>query len=557
MERNKTYNRFYKLMICVSFISLIMPSNVVLVYASSSTDEVIEGEIIIQKSSPLPLPEPIPPPLIPPPEIPPTLPPIAINTAVGGELIPFQFIVVLEDLGQANASNLEEALQTLSVTVESLGAEVIFSYTGTITGFAFKAPNQEVTDLVLNTLALIPQVRYIEQDRTTVPFETIPTGIERVDADPLFRDASIGNFNIDMDIAIIDSGIDLDHPDLNVYRNITSIISESLEGDNLLDGVIDLKKLGLDRAKNTEARFYPPFSKNSTSFADDNCGHGTHVAGVAAAKHDSFGVTGIAPGARLWAIKVLEFNEDSGICEGSISSLIRAIDYVTNNASEIEVVNLSLGCKCESAALEETLDRSIGKNMTYVVAAGNTHEDASTFSPANHDDVITVSAIADDDGKCGSTGIPLWIEAGNMSGYTVDDSFASFSNYGPVIDIAAPGVSINSTYRNGSYALMGGTSIAAPHVTGAVALYNLLNPDSDVKDVRNALTSTGSTRDTLCDGQGRGYFTQDLDNSFEPLLHMSSIVESTRDFLRENSTFAVTKAARPNSDTAASTSADD
>jgi subtilisin family serine protease len=444
----------------------------------------------------------------------------------------------------------------LSVTVESLGAEVIYSYTGTITGFAFKAPNQEVTDLILNTLALIPQVRYVEQDRTTVPFETIPTGIERVDADPLFRDTGIDHINIDTDIAIIDSGIDLDHPDLNVYRNITSIISESSQDDNLLDGVIDLKKLGLDLTNNTETRLYPPFSKNSTSFADDNCGHGTHVAGVAAAKHDSFGVTGIAPGARLWAIKVLEYNEDTHMCEGSISSLIRAIDYVTNNANEIEVVNLSLGCKCEFKALAEALDRSIAKNMTYVVAAGNSHADASTFSPANHDDVITVSAIADDDGKCGSTGIPLWIEAGNMSGYTVDDSFASFSNYGSVIDIAAPGVSINSTYNNGSYVLMGGTSIAAPHVTGAIALYKLLDPDSDVEEVRNALTSTGSTRNTVCDGQGRGYFTQDLDNSFEPLLHISNIVESTRDFLRENSTFAVTEAARPDSDTTAFTGAD-
>jgi hypothetical protein len=93
-------------------------------------------------------------------------------------------------------------------------------------------------------------------------------------------------------------------------------------------------------------------------------------------------------------------------------------------------------------------------------------------------------------------------------------------------------------------------------VTGAIALYKLLDPDSDVEEVRNALTSTGSTRNTVCDGQGRGYFTQDLDNSFEPLLHISNIVESTRDFLRENSTFAVTEAARPDSDTTAFTGAD-
>ena len=85
-------------------------------------------------------------------------------------------------------------------------------------------------------------------------------------------------------------------------------------------------------------------------------------------------------------------------------------------------------------SLKEAIDKSVAQNVIYVVEQGIYMQMLSSFSPANHDDVISVSAIADDDGKCGSAGIPLWIDAGNMSGYTTDDSFASFSNYGPTID---------------------------------------------------------------------------------------------------------------------------
>ena len=89
----------------------------------------------------------------------------------------------------------------------------------------------------------------------------------------------------------------------------------------------------------------------------------------------------MAPGARLWAIKVLEFNESTGKCEGAMSSIIAAVEYITNHADEIDVVNLSLGCKCKSTALDEALNESIAKNVAYVVAAGNIHIDASSFSP--------------------------------------------------------------------------------------------------------------------------------------------------------------------------------
>ena len=368
-----------------------------------------------------------------------------INIEVGGEKIPCQYIVILKDSAAVSASALRDTFQALNTIVEGLGAEIIYTYNNTIAGFTFKAPDQLAVDQIVGVLELDPRVKYVEQDQTVVSFETISTGIDRIDADPLFTNSRIGNLSADVDIAIIDSGIDLDHPDLNIYKVATTIIpqdsslpfsSSNSDSDLLMNNEIDLEKIDLDLKENTTTTFYPPFSKDTISTADDKCGHGTHVAGVAAAKHNSFGVVGIAPGARLWAIKVLEFNDSTGKCEGAISSVIQAIDYITKNAKEIDIANLSLGCKCNSSALKEAIDKSVAQKVIYVVAAGNIHADASSFSPANHDDVISVSAIADDDGKCGSTGIPLWIDAGNMSGYTTDDSFASFSNYGGPIDIA-------------------------------------------------------------------------------------------------------------------------
>ena len=141
------------------------------------------------------------------------------------------------------------------------------------------------------------------------------------------------------------------------------------------------------------------------------------------------------------------------------------------------------------------------------------------FCQLNHPDVVTVSAIADKDGKCGGLGTSIWVDAGNMSGLAKDDTFATFSNYGDVIDIAAPGVKIKSTYLNGTYALAGGTSIAVPHVSGTVALFEQTRPNASFYDVKTALKESGSIPTTLCDGNGHGYFNGDVDNFPEPLLY--------------------------------------
>ena len=101
-----------------------------------------------------------------------------------------------------------------------------------------------------------------------------------------------------------------------------------------------------------------------------------------------------------------------------------------------------------------------------MVATGNSASDANAFSPASNPDTIAVSAIADSDGKCGGLGPP--------TKYGNDDTFASFSNYGPTVDIAAPGVNIYSTYKGSSYATLSGYSMASPFVTGAACLYTSL-----------------------------------------------------------------------------------
>ncbi|MBM3842579.1 MAG: hypothetical protein FJ397_04830 [Verrucomicrobia bacterium] len=210
----------------------------------------------------------------------------------------------------------------------------------------------------------------------------------------------------------------LTHPDLNVYRNV---------------------------------------SFAGTRTGNDDNGHGTHCAGIAAARDNNAGVVGVAPGARLWAVKVLD---RSG--SGSISNVIKGVDYVTRYSSSIEVANMSLGGG-NSSTLNNAIANSVARGVVYVVAAGNSNVDAANSSPANSPNVICVSAIVDTDGLPGGLG--------QGTGYGADDTFASFSNYGAVVDLAAPGVNILSTYIGGGYATMSGTSMAAPHVAGAAGLY--------------------------------------------------------------------------------------
>ena len=377
-----------------------------------------------------------------------------------GDEIPNQYIVVLKN--QFPTTLLETASEA-----KRSGAAVLNVYEHVLQGFSIKVPNERVLEAIQRN----PNVEYIEQDMQVQAFaQLLPRGVNRVDGDLSSTVSGSGAGSVNVDIAILDTGIQISHPDLNVYRQ-KSLVSYT------------------------------------TSANDDN-GHGTHVAGIAAAKDNTIGVVGVAPGARLWAVKVLS---SSG--SGSISTIIKGIDYVTDNAGLIDIANLSLGCQCASSSLNTAISNSVKAGITYVVAAGNSGANAASFSPANHPSVIAVSAIVDSDGKCGAKGV--------STKYGGDDRFASFSNYGSVIDMGAPGVSIYSTYKGSTYATLSGTSMAAPHVAGAAGLYDATHPGASPSSIANSLKSTGSKPSTVCDGRGHGYFSGDRDVYREPLLYVN------------------------------------
>jgi subtilisin len=382
-------------------------------------------------------------------------------------IIPNQYIIVLKsDAHPYSSSVAYKVKNSLAEKITNIGASINYTTDFAFDGFSVKIPNPKALDIIKQD----PNIAFIEQDKIVhINSQIMPTGIKRIGADLSFAIAGNGFGDVDADIAILDTGISLSHPDLNVYRQQTFV--------------------------------------SETTSADDDNGHGTHVAGIAAAKDNSMGVVGVAPGARLWAVKVLDKNG-----AGAISTIIKGIDYITQHADEIDVANLSFGCECSSPALDVAINSSVQAGITYVVSAGNDHKDASTFSPASNPNVIAVSAIADSDGKCGGLGGP--------TNHGSDDTLADFSNYGKAVSIAAPGVNILSTYKDDSYTTLSGTSMASPFISGAAALYKASHKSASPSEVRDALLNAGSTVSTVCDGDGHGYFTGEPGGTHEPLLYV-------------------------------------
>jgi subtilisin family serine protease len=298
---------------------------------------------------------------------------------------------------------------------------------------------------------------------------------------PVSTDANMSASDFNVDIAILDTGVSLSHPDLNVYRDVTFI--------------------------------------NGTTTGNDDNGHGSHVAGTAAAKDNDLGIVGIAPGARIWAIKVCD---TTGECK--ITNQIKGVEYAIQHADEIDVLNISIE-NPNSPSLNSIINAAVKAGITVVVSAGNHGKDASLTTPANNPNVLTVSAIADSDGVCGAEGPDLTIEGANST--ITDDSFAFFSNFGPAVKVAAPGVNILSTYNGTGYAVDSGTSMAAPYVSGAAAIYKAQHPYAMPPEVISAILGSGVQPDTPCDGAAHGYFTGDLDTLPEPLLYREPISASS------------------------------
>lgn len=180
----------------------------------------------------------------------------------------------------------------------------------------------------------------------------------------------------------------------------------------------------------------------SGSYADDN-GHGTHVAGIIAALDNTFGVVGVSANINLYAIKVLNKRGS-----GYISDIIEGLQWAVEN--HLQVVNMSLGASVDVQSFAEAVVAAHTAGLVMVAAAGNDYGEPVNY-PARYEPVIAVSAVGS------------------------DNKIASFSCIGPEVDLAAPGVSIYSTYKGSSYATMSGTSMAAPHVAGVAALALLAN----------------------------------------------------------------------------------
>lgn len=228
-------------------------------------------------------------------------------------------------------------------------------------------------------------------------------------------------------IAVIDTGVDVDHPDL---------MSNLVSGYNTI---------------------------NNTANADDDHNHGTHVAGIAAGVVDNgTGISGIAGKSKIMPIKAMGSDGT-----GQMSDVIEGIYWAADNGAKI--INMSLGFSAPSApkSLQDAVDYAYGKGIVVVAAAGNDNVGTPRY-PAALNHVIAVAATDSNDKK------------------------ASFSNYGNHIDVAAPGVNILSTLKDGQYGMMNGTSMAAPNVSGVVALIMAYNPSMTPGQVESLLTSTST-----------------------------------------------------------------
>lgn len=310
-------------------------------------------------------------------------------------------------------------------TAQAGGGSVRHVYSVALQGFAVNASAQGIERMRAHN----PNIAFCEQDQVaglifpveaaarpggggggTQPAQTIPAGITRVGG---------GVPGATGTAWVIDTGIDLDHPDLNV---------------------------DVARSRN--------FVSRETSPEDLN-GHGTHVAGTIAARDNSIGVVGVAPGATVVAVRVLNRRGT-----GSYADIIAAVDYVAANGRSGDVANMSLGGGT-SAALDTAVVNAASRGIVFALAAGNEARDANLSSPGrvNGANIYTVSAVDRND---------VWA------------SFSNFNN--PPVDYAEPGVSVLSTSLNGGYETLSGTSMATPHLAGLFLLGPVRNGGTAIND---------------------------------------------------------------------------
>ncbi len=331
------------------------------------------------------------------------------------------YIVVLKDDAVNSRLNLSGDYAQRKTAVKELALSMFANarlkedmlyqvYGSSVIGFAAKMDEATVARLRKD-----PNVEYIEKDHIitlarpgsgggSTAEQVIPYGITRVGGGATYSGSNVA--------WVIDSGIDLDHADLNV------------------DG----------------SRGFNAFTSGRDAGApDDGNGHGTHVAGTIAAINNKIGVIGVAAGATVIPVKVLDSRGS-----GSYSGVIAGVDWVGAKGSSGDVANMSLGGPV-SQALDDAVVKASNKGILFSLAAGNESEDSNLHSPAraNGANIVTISAMDS------------------------NDTFAYFSNFNsPPVDYCAPGVSIKSTWKDGGYNTISGTSMAAPHAAGILLLTN-------------------------------------------------------------------------------------
>jgi subtilisin len=329
---------------------------------------------------------------------------------------------------------------------KKLGATLSFVYKAALRGYAATIPRSRLADLTSD-----PSVAYVAPDApVSVAAQVLTSAVHRVDGELSSTVSGDGAGSVGLNVAVIDTGIDPTHPDLNVVG-----------GANCGPG--------------------------TKSFADE-FGHGTMVAGLIAAKDDTFGVVGVAPGARLWAVRVGNKNG-----AGSKSTLLCGVDWVTSTrtdsdpSNDIAVANMSVATKgrddgncglTRKDPLHQAICRSVASGVTHVAAADNFGVDFAGTIPAAYDEVLTATAMTDTDGQPGGAGPDQIVFNGTVCPSTFqvqDDSAVSFSNFATngadqAHTVAAPGVCVISDRLGGQLAVGSGTSFASPLVAGVAAL---------------------------------------------------------------------------------------
>lgn len=305
----------------------------------------------------------------------------------------------------------------------------------------------------------------------------IPEGVRMIQAPEIWAEAERGRGNI---VAILDTGCQVDHPDLQ---------------DRIIDG------------KN----FTADFNGDAANF-DDNNGHGTHVAGtVAASYRESGGIAGVAPEAQLLILKVLT-GEGSGEYQGIIDGIHFAIDWRGPEGEKVSVISMSLGGPEDVAELQAAIKRAVDAGIPVVCAAGNEGDDSHDTDefayPGAYGEVIQVGAV------------------------DFDRRIANFSNTNDEIDLVAPGIDIYSTFPGGKYASMSGTSMAAPHVSGALALVKNIAEKEFLRELTEAELYAQLVRRTMPLGypktaEGNGLLALDILNKFEQFLKLANTSYST------------------------------